>query len=361
MTTAPIDAPAPTGSDLADTETPTLSVLHRLDLSATGVGNAISIAPDSDFESYRCKLMEAFYNPKRFKSYRFQSLTTEVAQALIGINAGNWSERTQIIAARLHNTEKNTQSAVSQLTELRSGSLVQILTQLNGQQAMILTKVDHSEYLDDSELKSRLGLPFRQRVQKSMIALYEDADTIAEIRVSDTNAKIATYWWQDFLELVELKTAERNTQLAFSAINRTLRAKLHKKNKKSDFWALRNAVISYFRTQPNFNYDTLIDTVFQSYPTDDDGVDMPALISALRDLPQTHQFDTQFTIAPAEIKAKMKDCIKLGQHLELNITGEIPNMAQLIQAEKAADGRKCLRIYSDQGYDEFAKLGGEPA
>ncbi|NIB44446.1 nucleoid-associated protein [Pseudomaricurvus alkylphenolicus] len=344
-----------------DDTTATLSVLHHLNLTADSVGSPIPIESDSDFESYIAKLMEDFYDPRRFKSYHFASETTEVATALKGVTAANWSQRAQIVAERLHRVEIATQKSVSQLVELRSGSLVQIYTQINGQQAIIITKVDHSEFLDESELKSRLGLPFRQRIQKSMVALFEDETTIAEIRVSDTNAKISVYWWKDFLELEELKTSEKNTQTSFAAIDKTLRAQLHKKNKKSDFWALRNAVIGYFQTQQSFAFDMFVDTVFSQYQPDDPSIDVQKLIKDIKQLPDRHKFDTQFTIAHHEIKAKIKDTIKLSSNLELKITGDIPDMKNVILAKRSADGRKYIQIFSERGYDEFAKMESEPS
>lgn len=189
----------------------TKSILHRLNLESDDIGQPVSIAADSDYEPYIKGLIDEFHTPSRFKSYKFASETSEVALLVKGICNTNLNDRAQIIANRLHRTEKAAQEIIGHMTSLRPGSLVQILTEINGQQALIFTKVDHSEYLDENELKNRQGLPHHRRVQKSTIILFEDADTIADIQVSDTNNKISRYWWKDFFELEELQTSEQST------------------------------------------------------------------------------------------------------------------------------------------------------
>lgn len=328
--------------------------LHRIDLDNDEIGERFEIGDDSDFDSYVEKLMEDMYESSRFKAYKFSSEETEVVRQVVNLATDSWEERSQVIAARLFRTEKATQERMQHIVSLRVGSLVQIFAEVDGQKSLILTKVDHDNYLDESTLKEKLGLPINQRVQKTAIICADEDNSITDIRLSDTNNKISQYWWRDFLEVEELKSSEKNTSLAFNAIDKTLRTNVHKVS-RSDFWALRNAVVSYFRINENFTFDTLVGSIFRGYTPDSQEVNMEQINNKMRELPRKVGFDTQFEISHGSIKAKIKDQIKLADNLELKFTGEVQDLDSLIDTGQSTDGRKYIKIYSETGYREFCK------
>jgi len=328
--------------------------LHRIDLEEEVIGDRAVVGPGTGFISYVSKLIDDMYESSRYKSYKFASTETEIVRQVLDINSECWIEKSQIIAERLLRIEKNAQARVQHLTELRVGSLVQILVTVDGQQNLIITKVDHSSYLDEVSLMEKLGLPVNQRAQKTAIISYEDEVTIGNVRLGDTNKKISEYWWKHFFELEELKSSEKNTELAFVAIDKVL-GKGVRQVSKSDFWTLRNAVISYFRTNESCTFDTLVDSVFNDYQPDNQELNMETIKQQILALPEKYKFDSQFDISSLSIKAKIKNQIKLAENLELKITGEINNLSSLIDTGEAENGRKYIRIFSETGYAEFNK------
>lgn len=328
--------------------------LHKIDLEEESIGERIIVGSDTDFTTYVSKLIDEMYESKRYKSYKFLSNETEVVKQVIGIRSDFWIDKSQIIAERLLRIEKAAQQRVQHMVDLRVGSLVQILVTVDGQQNLIITKVDHSAYLDAASFMEKLGLPVHQRAQKTAIISYEDEITIGSIRLGDTNKKISEYWWRHFLEVEELKSSEKNTELAFNAIDKVLRKKVRQVS-KSDFWALRNAVVSYFRTNESCTFDTLIESVFNEYQPDNPQLDMEKIKEQVSGLPEKYKFDSQFEISHSSITAKIKDQIKLAENLELNITGEIHNLSNLIDTGEAENGKKYIRIFSETGYAEFNK------
>jgi len=326
--------------------------LHRIDLNEEEIGDRLAIKDDSDFDQYVLKIVDDMYELPSYKSFKFSSSETEISRQAALMSVESWDERSQFIARRLLRIEKLAQERVKQMVSLRTGSLVQIYAEVDGQRNLIVTKVDHSAYLNETNLKKQLGLPESQRVQKTAIISFEEDHSVSGIRISDTNRKISQYWWQEFLEAEELHSAEKNTLLAFDAIDKELRKTVRKKS-KSDFWTLRNAVISYFRTSESCTFDRLIDVVFKDYQPDSPDLKMDGFISKVKEMPNKYNFDSQFDIAPSAIKAKIHRQIKLAENLELKFTGEVQGLNALIDAGELDNGRKFIRIFSEVGYNEF--------
>tara|TARA_R110000787_G_scaffold286186_1_gene403623 strand:+ start:23563 stop:24585 length:1023 start_codon:yes stop_codon:yes gene_type:complete len=328
------------------------TTIHRIDLQQPDVGENIHVDTNNDFHSYVEKLVEEIFSSSRSKAYKFQmNLTTEVANQIHDISDDNWLDIAQVIAERLFKIEKLTQAKIEHLVDLRVGSFVQILATVNGNKTLILTKVDHNSYLEEEEFKEQSGLPLNQKVQKTALIIFE-ADEISEVKLTDSNNPISKYWWSDFLELEELNSSEKNTSSAFNSINKFLNQKV-RKNSPSDYWALRNAVISYFRTHPAIAYDEMISSVFDGYQPDNHDLDIESIKEKISELPVKNNFDTQFDVTIEAIKAKIVDQIKLAQNLELKFTGEVDNLKEIISTGIGDNGRKFIRIYSDTGYENF--------
>lgn len=331
-----------------------ISYFHRIDLDSDIAGESTEIESGTDFQAYITSVVKELLSTPRYKSYRFSSPHSEVSSLIRGLTIDNWKARAQIVVERLHRIERSTREAVRHIADLRKGAFVQTLTEVDGLTVVIFTKVDSFEYLDDSELKKRIGLPFNKKVQKYTLIYLDAEQNVTEVNSGDSNAKISSYWWKDFLELTEINSSESNTTKSFNVIEKILSSELKTKGFKSDFWELRNAIISYYRTTENFAFDTLID-VFENYQKNDPNVDISIIIERLRKEKEKSKFDGQFEISQKSITARIKSKIELVKNLELNITGEIANLGEIIQAETTTDGLKYIKIYSDKGYDEFKK------
>ena len=331
--------------------------LHRIDLELEEMGERIAIGADTDFNGYVQTLIDDIYDSSRSKSYKFPSDETEVARQVLSIDNNNWIKRSQIIAKRLLRIEKITQKQMQSITDLRKGSLVQLLVNIDGKINFIITKVDHNAYIDEESLKKQSGLPETKRAQKTAFISYEDKEHISGIKLSDSNSSISKYWWSDFLEVEELNPSEKNTVIAFKSIDAVLKKEVRKKS-KSDYWALRNAVISYFRVKKSCTFDDLVESIIDDYQPDSSELNMEQLKQKITKLPKQKKFDSQFEISSNAIKARMvKSEIKLADNLELKLTGEV-DIKDLITTGESEKGRRYIQIYSDLGYDEFNNKQG---
>ncbi|TVT79307.1 nucleoid-associated protein [Pseudomonas sp. H3(2019)] len=304
----------------------------------------------SEIQAYIKQLARDMLNNHIGQEHRFASEHCEMStlsNLLITIDFENASKLT---AERLHQIERQTQEKHKHLITLRRGSLLESHIELYGYTYILFFKIDHAGFLDEN-FDWKIGLPEKQIAQKSAVIKFE-GEVIAQVWVGDTNAKISEYWWKDFLELTPLSTPETNTKNAFIAIEKLLISDV-KKTSNSDYWTLRNAVVSYFRTNTNFKFSELIDQVFSSYTPDNTEINIENLIKEANKLPTKSKFDPQFEIAPNIIKAKIKKQITLVENLELRITGEIKNHDETFDTGEENDGRKYLKIYSDEGYNEF--------
>jgi hypothetical protein len=332
--------------------------LYRIDLDQEELEGQIVAGPDTDFTGYTKALIQELQESDRQKAYLFPSADTEVARQIKELkdDISNWDDATEVIAKRLFREEKKVQDEVAHMNvKLRVGSLVQIFAEVDGQEIMIITKVDHSTYLNEDTFKEQNGLPVNQKVrtQKTAIINFDENGEISTLQLSDTNAKISRYWWDDFLEAQEVNPSERNTIKAFNAIDNLLSRKVKKKGFLSDYWTIRNAVISYFRTRNSLTIDTLVQDVLDGYQPDDNKLDITKLKTDVRDLPKNHSFDSQFDITVSAIKARIVKQINLAQNLELKFTGDVPDLKNLIKAGEEESGRKFIKIFSDEGYSQF--------
>lgn len=334
--------------------------LYRIDLETDQLGESIEVGAESDINGYIHALIKELEDKNRQKEYALVSEETEVAVQIKKIkeNSECWDESTSIIANRFLRAERKSQDRVKQMNvKLRVGSLMQVLAKVENKDVMIIIKVDHSSYLDEITFKEKNGLPVNKhvRAQKTAIISFDDMGLISEILLSDSNPKIAEYWSDDFLEVEEVNPSEKNTLRAFSAIDNLLNRDLKRKEFFSDYWTIRNAVISYFRTRSSLTLDTLIQDVFDSYIPDNKEVDIDAIKIKIKDLPEKNNFDSQFEITASAIKARVVKQIELASNLELKFTGDVADLDNLIKSQIDVDGKKFIKIYSDEGYRQFKK------
>lgn len=332
--------------------------VHKIDITKHKVKKRIDIQSDSNFTEYVNELLEDMYKENsRHKLFQFESETTEVASLVQKTNETNWKKRTRSMAERLHRSEVNKQDELGNFQTLKRGALVQLFLDIDDQKTIIFTKVDLDSYLDERKLKKKSGLPIKKRTQKTAIVSFNNDDTFHSINVSDSNNTISEYWWKDFLEARELNSSESNTVNAFGAIDKVLQKKL-KEDYKFDYWTLRNAVLSYFRTSESFTLDNMLDLVFDEYVPDNPDLSIDDLKEEIAILPNKAKggFDTQFEITHKSIKAKMiNKKIPLAKNLELGITGDLNDIKKLIDTGKSDNGRKFIKIFSDNGFEEFQR------
>jgi len=168
----------------------------------------------------------------------------------------------------------------------------------------------------------------------------------------DVNAKVAQYWWKEFLELDVVVQDEENTKLAFKAIENKILRPIEKKY-KSDFLYLWNTTIAYFRGEGEFSLEHYRDEVIGNYQPFHSDLDMENLKLKCNDLPQSFGFDLRFNKVPGIVKNRFKKELKLSDEIKLLILHDVADPSKTFKAKEDVDG-KYIMIRSDLGY-EFAK------
>jgi len=329
--------------------------LHHIDLTQDEIP-ASPITEEEDLNDYIKTLVRGIRSSKNNRRYKFKSETTQVAAAIKAIiNQGDYESNTQIIAARLLDREKITQEKISPMRkEIQKGSLLQSYLSVDGVDFVIITKVDHNAFIDEFDLKKKIGLPFEKKVLKSCIVKISENE-ISKVIVYDTQSRISTYWWQEFLELEEIVTDEQNTRSAFKAVDSVLTRNVKKKH-PADHIFLRNALVGYFRTHDEFDYDDLLDYMIGVLKPDDSDLNIDRLRTKLENLPRSKHFDRRFSIISSEIKARQrKKVISLHENIDLNIKSDIEDLEEIIKPYIGNDNKKYLMIQSDQGYYQFKR------
>lgn len=213
-------------------------------------------------------------------------------------------------------------------------------------------KIEHQSFLDEHDLKKKIGLSIENKIYKACKVVY-DADGIpSDALVFDTNSKPAVYWWRDFLELAEQRGDALNTRTASTEVVKLLNA--IKREFPADHTILRNATIAAFKQDSVMRYDVFIQQTFGNYVCDDPELSkrLPKLIEDLKKLPERKKFDTMFSLVPSEVTFK-KTKINLTAEISISYEDGIDNLENKIWSEKSSTGKKLVVIESATGFEKF--------
>lgn len=315
------------------------------------------------FNEYISELIAHINSNQNVRAYKTTSNSTEVISCVLDIlNNKDSSElfehKNNLIADRLLRKEIEAQSHVGRMNiNVRIGSLIQALLfdQDSETYQYLFAKVEHSEFVDDSDYSFKTGFSKdKKTIWKScLINLFNPVAEIFDVKIySDTKAK---YWSVDFLELVELINDEPNTVSSFKAIEGFLNRNV-KRASKQDYVVIRNAFISYMKSNEHIDYKTMVDTVLENYvPYDLDKERLDEYRNKLYDLPNKKGFDFQFNSIPTAINARIGKIYKVTTGIEVKITDSIPDIKETIKAFQAENGVRYLKIKvtDDDTYDSF--------
>ena len=124
----------------------------------------------------------------------------------------------------------------------------------------------------------------------------------------------------------------------------------NKANFSLDGTLLRNSVIGYFKTNDEFNFTDLYDTITKYKPFNSD-FPMGSIITKLDKLEGDNSFDKQFSIVQKKIDKRIVTNIPLGKGLYLKINKHVPNLSEIIKPYNGVDGKIGMTIISDQAYN----------
>lgn len=304
------------------------------------------------FNEYVVELITHINSNNSVRAYKTSSNSAEIMSCILDIlrnkdDEGYVVQKNDVIARRLLKTEKEAQKKVSSMNvNVRKGSLIQalIFDETRDAYLYLLAKVEHSDFIDDYDFSFKTGFSKdKKTIWKScLIDLFNPSAEIFDAKVySDTKAR---YWSHNFLELEEIISDETNTVNAFKAIEGILNRNVKNKSKQ-DYIIIRNAFISYMKSNEHIDYNNMIDDVVGNYiPCEIDDEKLNDLKTKLYELPTKRKFDCQFNSVPKAINARIGKVYKVNTGIEVKITDSIPNLRETIRAFQSADGNRYLQI-----------------
>lgn len=328
--------------------------LHHIDHS-NGTVREIEIDQQStELSNYVGRLLEEIIQSNNKRSFTFRSEASEVRRAIGEILAEDYSLASLTNAQRLLEVEKLTQEKIKHLnSKIHKGILFHaFVVNEHDEKSIIISKADHDEYLDEFEFQLRTGLPYRKRVFKAILVTFDGGNEVKSVYVYDTNAKMSTYWWQTYLELVEKYTDSQNTKKSLEIIDKKIFNKI-KIAYPADHVILRNSFIGYFRNKEEFELSDFVNQIFRNYHPIDPDLPLGNIIEQISNLPDRWEFDKRFGIRNEEINKRAVNKIRLANNLELVMKDHIENLRNLITAEEDPEGNKFIRIKSEEGFKIF--------
>lgn len=255
------------------------------------------------------------------------------------------------IAQRLFEKEKLKQEQIYHMGQnVKKGSLIQAAIKNDSNYSYLLAKVEHSEFVDDSDFSFKSGFPREQKkIWKTCIfnCNLEDENVVvdeAKIYVSNSGK----YWFSDFLELNELSSDAQNTKRAFNAIEAVL-VKEVKKIAPGDYTIIRNTFVGYMKREQQLDYNGMVSAILDNYEADALTKDnISQLKNQLLELPEKKKFDRLFSVVPKEIRAKIKKLYKVNEGIEIKVNDFVQDIKQKIIAEEdKLSGAKYIKVMTN--------------
>ncbi len=320
----------------------------------------------NDFQSFINKVCIQDLNAKNKRSYQFKRDSTELAQIITSLieNVDDqnflsiFENKVEALAYRLLDSQQRAAQQHPGINPPKKGSLAFICIKNEDKLEFLISKIDSENYLNVNDAKFEAGLPEDNATQKSCSISYkieDDEYQFLEILVSDTKPTIAKFWYEDFLELSELKSDQRNTSKAYNEIDKILTSYVKKKS-KNDYTELRNNLTGYFSTNSSFRLDDMIDYVVGAYTPEKQEINIDTLKERIRKLPESKDFDAAFNIDKSVIKSRFKQTYKLSEKMELRTSDYIDELKKVIFAkEDEVLGERVLIIKNidDDVYEKF--------
>lgn len=336
--------------------------IHIIDYENSSV---ISRDIPAEFESYVTDLINHISDNDSVREYKTRSNSTEVISCVISI-CNNLSDddtvlsKMETIAKRLLLKETEAQEQISRTqTNVQKGSLVQALLLSNDEKnyTYLLAKVEHSEWVDDSDFSFKTGFSKdKKTIWKSCLIDISDLKSTEFFSKIYSNT-IAKYWSDGFLEFDEMNSDESNTLKAFKAIEATLNQNF-KGVASPDHTIIRNHFIGYFKNNNHIDYNNMINSVLEHYqPVDPDYMTnekINNLKNKMLELPQKRNFDKQFSPVSNVINARIKKVYPITEGIELKVNSNIEDIVNTVQSVEE-NGIKYIRIRStnDNTFNRF--------
>ena len=322
----------------------------------------VSISTPVAFDAFVSELIDHISNNNSVRDFKTQSDSTEVISCIKALcnnidNAELVHDKMNTIAKRLLREEIQAQSKIgSTRTSVKKGSLIQALLLNENEYVYLLAKVEHTEWVDDADFSFKTGFSKdKKTIWKSCLFDLSnlDSDFFTAKVYSDTKAQ---YWSKRFLELEELNSDEKNTELAFSAIDSTLNSKRNG-IKGPDYTLIRNGIVLYMKNNEHIDFKDMIEEIVGNYQPIGDGVtkeEINELKEKLLELPEKKHFDSQFNAVSSAVNARCKKVFAINTGIELKVSREIEDLSNTIVSYEENGARYIrIRTNNDETYNKF--------
>ena len=291
------------------------------------------------------------------KSYKPSTLTTEVISIITRVlkDMDSNEKLLENIPKRLLKFEISTQKDIDKLgTKIRKGCLLQAYIKKDGKNYFIITKIEATDGLDMTELRMRAILPSSKKIIKNALFEINEDEEFGDIFLSDTNANISKYWYDDFLELEEMTTDEMNTQKTYEIVMKEIKNKLEKTS-PSDYTFCRNACIIFFKTKETFDLNDAVNDIFLSYNFENKEIKKEDIIEKIIRKIEKENLDTQFTLKKDVIKNRLiKIKKRVNEGISIEIDGGIENIKDNIYSiEKNGEKYIIIKSTEEETYKSF--------
>ena len=259
------------------------------------------------------------------------------------------------IPKRLLKYEISVQKNIDKLgTKIRKGCLFQAYIKKDEKSYFIIAKIEAIDGLDMIELKMRDILSSSKKIIKSAIFEINEDEEFGDIFLSDTNANISKYWYDDFLELEEMTTDEMNTQKTYEIVMKEIKNKLEKTS-PSDYTFCRNACIIFFKTKETFDLNDAVNDIFLSYNFENKEIKKEDIIEKIKRKIEKENLDTQFTLKKDVIKNRLiKIKKRVNEGISIEIDGGIENIKDNIYSiEKNGEKYIIIKSTEEETYKSF--------
>lgn len=329
-------------------------------------------ATTDEFDKYIRGLVGYINENDTVRLYKKKSNNTEVIVSVKNIYeeyTGNNKNKKDIMlqnfnanAERLLYKELDVQETISRLgIQVKKGSLIQVLLYDDDvdEYLFLLAKVEHRDFFDDISFLIHSGFSIENnKLWKSCLlrlSTEEEKFDIKDARIYLDNR--AQYWSEDFLELEPMSKDDENTNKVFRGIENVLKSNI-KSISPNDYTILRNYVIGYMKNNVLFDYDNMMDNVFNNYqPVKiEESLYKDILLPKLKELPKKKKFDKQFEIVQSIITARIRKVYDVNDGIELKIKEHIDNINDIINSEiDERTGQRYIRIKTnnDETFESF--------
>jgi hypothetical protein len=324
--------------------------LHHLDVNTSKV-ESVDLNINIDvIEDYVNGLITEILESPNKRSFKFKDGNTEVKSSLPQLVSNDIDIDNTLLnnAKRLLEKEVEVDEKIKKLgVRVQRGSLIHIHFNENGNDNVLICKIEHDEIINEKTFEINKGLNTKRKVFKAFLIYMKTSSRKEEIYLNDKNN--SKYWWDYFLELKQLKTDEENTEKSLDKIVSIITNTARRDDFKLDGTILRNHVIGYYRNNTSFNFTDLYDSIFKEYNPFNKDFPISKISSKISDLKRDNDFDKQFTIIPNKIGKKRKNSIKILPGLFLNIEDHVKNLDTILKPYSEA-GDNGITIISDLAY-----------